>query len=346
MVKISAFTQREIPLLTKTAEIIKEKRVDLYNFFTIRSKDMEILANVVSRTPSLRSKEKYGLSKRDISTMVDTLSSIGPTNQLSLPTRAILGRSFIVSKINFYYFILKILSGDDACKDLVDEIKNCCEKLVFSLMAEETYEIIIENNLTANKSVVRIAADELSYLWEYRMDRNLDSFSPPLMALWTERCTVIPVLGTLKGTMEVLMLSSKLSDEWINFLSQKTDTIKMGQALDEFIFGLNYEEITLLRKYMAASNISAINRDDAIEILKKEYGYKNENIFLHGDAKGIYSFFHKRLHYTRMRKLKNDDGPSQTIEELFLIYLLEKKKDDLPSYLKESFSKLLLKVTK
>jgi len=330
MSKISAFTPKELPLLSEVSEIVKDKNISLYNLFSRKIQDIELFADIVSRTPPLNQREQYGDSKRDISTMVDKLSSIGPTNQLTLPTRAILGRSFIIAKINFYYFILKALPHNDVYKDLINEIDGYCAKLVFSLMAEETYEIIIENNLSSNKNIVRIAADELSYLWEYRMDRNLDSFSPPLMALWKERCTVIPVLGTLKGTMELLILSSKLSDEWINFLSKKTDINNM-QALEEFIFGLTHEEIDLLRKFMTESNMSAISRDDAIEILKKEYGYKEkELIFLNGDAKEIYSFFHKRLHDTRVRKFKHDDGPMQTIEELFLIYLLNKKIDNLP----------------
>jgi len=323
MSRISAFTQKEIPIVSEAEGIIKENHMDLYPLFAIKNKDLEFFADIVSRTPSLKQREQYGNSKRDIITMVDKLSSIGPTNQLTLPTRAILGRSFIITKINFYYFILKILSND-VHKELIKEIDRCCEKLVFLLMAEETYEIIIENNLS-NKSIARIAADDLSHLWEYRMDRNLDSFSPPLMALWKERCNVIPVLGTLKGTMELLMLSSKLSDEWINFLSKKTDINNM-QALEEFIFGLTHEEIDLLRKFMTESDISAISRDDAIGILKKEHGYKEkESIFLKGDAKEIYSFFHKRLHDTRLRKFKHSDGPTQTIEELFLISLIEKK---------------------
>jgi predicted transcriptional regulator len=252
MSKISAFSKKELPLISNATEIFKEKGKDIYNSFLRKNQDLESFAHIVSRTPSLKNNEKYGLTKRDISSMVDTLSSTGPANQLALPTRAILGRSFIITKINFYYFILKVLSSDDANNDLLQNIRNCCEKLVFSLMSEETYELIIENNLS-NKNIIRIAADELSYLWEYRMDRNIDSFSPPLMALWRERCTVIPVLGTLKGTMEVLMLSSKLSDDWIDFLSKKANTNNMMQALEEFIFGLNHEEINFLRKIMSAS---------------------------------------------------------------------------------------------
>ncbi len=345
MVKISAFTENELPLLAKTAEIFKEKGIDIYSSFTKQNQDLEILANVVSRTPSLRNREKYGFSKRDISTMVDTLSSIGTANQLAVPTRAILGRSFIITKINFYYFILKIISSDDANKDLVQDIKRCCEKLVFSLMAEETYETMIENNLN-NKSIVRIAADELSYLWEYRMDRNLDSFSPPLMALWRERCKVIPILGTLHGTMEVLRLSVNLPDEWIDFLSKKTDAQSMEQALEEFIFGLSYEEINHLREIMKASHMPAVSREEAIEILKKEYGYNSECAFFNGDAKEIYAFFHKRLQDTWKRKLKQDLGPKQTIEELFLIYLLEKKRDNLPMKVRESLTNFISKVTK
>ncbi|MCL2294699.1 MAG: hypothetical protein FWC36_07535 [Spirochaetes bacterium] len=345
MAKISAFTGKELPLLSNAAELVKAKGLDIYDAFTTKSQDLEIFANVVSRTPALRSGEKHGLVKRDISTMVDILSAIGTRNQLTLPTRAILGRSFIIAKINFYYFILRVLSSDESNKDLMEDIRGCCEKLVFSLMAEEAYELIIENNLS-NKSIVRIAADELSYLWEYRMDRNLDSFSPPLMALWKGRCNIIPVLGTLRGTMELLVLSSKLPDEWVDFLSKKTED-NMAQALEEFIFGLSHEEINFLREYMTKTNMSAVSRDDAIAILKKEYGYQGSDcIFLKGGAKEIYSFFHKRLHDTKIRKLKHNTGPMQTIEEHFLMYLLEKKRDTLPAKIGDAISNLVSKVIK
>ena len=330
MTKISALTEYEVALMLKAEEVIKEKGMLLYDSFKNKSHDLEIFADVVSRTPSLIKKEHYVDQKKNIISMVEKLSTVGVTNQLTLPTRAILGRSFIITKINFYYFISKVISNDDTDKDLEKEISKYCEKLVFLLMLEETYELIIENNLLDDKDIVKTAAEELSYLWEHRMDKNLDSFSSPLIALWKERCTIIPVLGSLKGVMEILMLSSKLSDDWADFLSQKTDENNI-QALEEFVFGLNHEEITSLRKFMTASNMSSINRDDAIEILKKEYIYKEkECIFLSGDAKAIYSFFHKRLHNVRVRKFRHDAaGPTQTIEELFLIHLLEAKNSSI-----------------
>ncbi|MDX9802257.1 MAG: hypothetical protein RBT69_13085 [Spirochaetia bacterium] len=342
MHKINAFTQEEALLVDKSADIFKEKGKDIYSNFLRQKKDLTILAELVSRTPSLRSGERHGMSKRDINTMAETLSLTGTANPLLLPTRATMGRSFILTKINFFSFITKILMTIEANTLLAKEIQFYRDKLVFSLMAEKAYEAIIENEI-ASSVIIKAAADELSFLWEYRMDRNLDSFSPPLMALWKERCKAVPVLGTLQGTMEVLRISINLPDIWGDFLSSAAGIKNsMEQALEEFVFGLSFEEITHLRQIMESSNISAIDREKAVEILKKENLYKEKHgIFLQGDAREIYSFFHIRNENAVKRKLQESPGPRQTIEELFLIYLLEIKREDFKSVIKKSFSKLL-----
>ncbi len=340
MHKITAFTQEEAMLVDKSADIFKEKGKDIYSNFIRQKKDLTILAELVSRTPSLRSGERHGMSKRDINTMAETLSLTGTANPLLLPTRATMGRCFILTKINFFSFITKILITIETNTLLAREIQFCCNKLVFSLMAEKAYEAIIENEI-ASGSIIKAAADELSFLWEYRMDRNLDSFSPPLMALWKERCDAVPVLGTLQGTMEVLRISINLPDIWGDFLASPANKSCMEQALEEFVFGLSFEEITHLRRIMESFDISAIDRVKAVEILKKEKLYKEkQGIFLRGDARAIYSFFHIRNENAVKRKLQGSPGPRQTIEELFLIYLLEIKKEDFKSVIKKSFTKL------
>ncbi len=341
MHKISAFTQEEASLIEKSAEVFKESGKDIYSSFISQKKDLALLAELVSRTPSLRSSERHGMSKRDISTMAETLSQTGTANPLLIPTRATMGRCFTLTKINFFYFLLKVISAKEEKKLLAGEIQYCCDRLVFSLMAEEAYEAIIENSFTSPK-IIKAAADELSYLWEYRMDRNLDSFSPPLMSLWKERCRAVPVLGTLQGTIEIIRLSMNLPDIWGDFLSDAANRNSIEQALEEFVFGLSYEEIRHLRKMMQDLKISALDRGKAVDILKKEKIYREkQGIFLHGDAREIYSFFHTRLENTVRRKLKETDGPRQTIEELFLIYLLGEKRENFSSIVKKSFSKFL-----
>ncbi len=340
MYKITAFSDKELRLVDKSEEILQNSGKDIYATFMNQKKTLISLAVLVSKTPSLKSRKRYGLNKRDIKTMSNTIIQFSTSNPLLLPTRAIMGRSFILSKINFFYFLLKVISDYKTDSVLVNEIQNTCNSLVFSLMAEETYEAIIKNNVTHRK-FKQIASDELAHLWEFRMDRNLDSFSPPLMALWKERCNLIPVLGTLQGTSEILKLSINLSETWGKFLSSAPGNAGLESALEEFVFGLKHEEIKHLRSRMKSLKIPAVNREQSIEILKKDKIYEEKHkIFINGDAREIYSFFQMRLGNTVKREIKNTEGPRQTIEELFLIYLLNQKKSILPGVIKKSISRV------
>lgn len=318
MNKIQAFSPEENDVIKNISSIFAETGKDIYALFISQKKDIEALAGIVSRTPSLKSRQRHGFFKRDIETMADVLSSSGTENPLIIPSRATLGKCFGTAKINFFYFILK--SAVSCCKDeeLIESIRRCCEKLVFSLMAEKAYEVIIGSSLT-DKKTKKTAADELAYLWEYRIVRNLDSFSPPLMALWKQRCSVTPILGTLMGTIEVLKLSMNLSNIWYDFLSELKNKTEAAQALEEFIFGLSYEEISQLRKKMKELDIQAVNKEKAAELLNKE---KKEIFFTAEDARQIYSFFHMRLENCFKRKVSKSPGPLQTIEELFLIFII------------------------
>ena len=232
MHKIAAFSQEESALIDKADKILKQTGKDIYSTFINQKQSLKIFALLVSKTPSLKSKERYG------------------------------------------------------------------------------------------------------------MDRNLDAFSPPLMSLWRERCRAVPVLGTLQGTVELLKLSINLPDIWGDFLSSTSDNPGMEPVLEEFIFGLRYEEIRHLREIISSLESPVIDRKKAVEILIKEKIYEEkQEIFLTGDARGINSFFHTRLENAAKRELAEIEGPRQTIEELFLIYLLEKKRNVFPSGLKDSFSR-------
>lgn len=343
--KISAFSKKEIEVLEKVSALFLEKGKDIYQTFKNRKKDLDVLALLVSRTAPLRSKERHGMEKRDISTMAEAISSTGTANPLLIPTRATMGRCFVITKINFFFFILKVIMPDKVDCTIAEEIQKSYSKMIFSLMAEEAYESIIDNNLSDKKNA-KAAAEELAHLWEYRMDRNLDEFSPPLMALWKERCGIVPILGTLKGTMEILRLSINLPTAWVEFLAENSSKEGVAEALEEFVFGLSYEEIKHLRGKMKMLSISAIDRKQAIEVLKNECSYSANychSIFFEGDAKEIYNFFHQRLTNALRRKLigENPEGPKKTIEEFFLIHLLEKKKGNIAVIVKNSFTKLL-----
>ncbi len=336
---METFSQEELTLLEKSEKLLKHSGKDIYSAFTNHKQSLISLAMLVSRTPSLKSRERYGMNRKDIDTMAETLLVSGTSDSLLLPTRTVMGRCFIHSKINFFYFILNVVSGLKTAPLLINDIRNRCSRIVFSMMAEETYEAIIKNRLTDSR-VKRAAAEELSYLWEFRMDRNLSSFSPPLMSLWKERCRLVPVLGTLQGTSEILKLSINLPDIWGDFLSSVPDNTDMEAALEEFVFGLRYEEIRHLREIIRSSGLPAIDRKKAAEILRKENSHgKKRTIFLDGDAREIYSFFHFRLENAGKRDVMNADGPRQTIEELFLIYLLKKKRAGFTGVIKNIFTK-------
>jgi hypothetical protein len=119
-----------------------------------------------------------------------------------------------------------------------------------------------------------------------------------------------------------MRLSFGLASVWHSFINSQAKKEGMTHALEEYLFSLSYEQISLLREYMHDQGLSAISRSQAHELLL-ECG---ESVFEKGEGSSaiqLYRSFLQRQNLAKGRRLTGSKGPHRSLEEYFLIYLWE-----------------------
>ena len=187
----------------------------------------------------------------------------------------------------------------------------------------------IKNN-PANELKTREAAiKKLLKIWERRDNIETEPLAVSIISLWRNRRTIIPSFGTMLGTFELMQLSSILSIRWHSFLKNHGKNKEVLQALEEFLFGLSTMQIKKIRTYMTDNKIYSVNDSDMKTALNNETPLCST---FEEDPEQMYQFYLQRDEYARNRILKVETGPTRTIEELLMIYLLSEK-----SYYPEDF---------
>jgi len=108
--------------------------------------------------------------------------------------------------------------------------------------------------------------------------------------------------------------------------------------LEEFLFGLNFEELCNIKKAMVSSGKCCIDRDEVQKIIG------NDKLFFFdssGDPLELYRFFNHRRKRALSRRHAGMRGPIRTFEENFMAFLLMGKdttpKVSSPEEKKEQF---------
>ena len=124
------------------------------------------------------------------------------------------------------------------------------------------------------------------------------------------------------GTSELLMISMQMDEQWIAFIKSKMGESGVSQAMEEFLFGISFEQITTLRSILREKGIAAIGRDEVSSFLgqhvKADAGL---------DYRDFYSMYTIRRDNARSRKRLNLQGPQKTIEDYFIQFVTEKNKE-------------------
>ncbi|MFO7731076.1 MAG: hypothetical protein R6V86_09950 [Spirochaetia bacterium] len=136
----------------------------------------------------------------------------------------------MIAKFNLFGYVRKHCDLIDDFKEFQDELQSHWETVIFSLMIEDVYQAIIER--TEYETELRhYAAMDLIHLWEQRFDKNVTEYAPILIKLWSVRRRLVPVFGTMMGTVELIRLSSLLPNRWYNFLDQPDPTRTLEELL-------------------------------------------------------------------------------------------------------------------
>ena len=277
------------------------------------------LANSISRYPSILESNKLINEQRTIESLITSICEREvPDMILRIPTKAILGRAYTIAKINFLLMLNYISRNIPELAQYDDTVKTLIANNVFTMTAEEVYLSIVED-LSISTHIRHNAANLIAHNWEYRLDCGVKEFAPILQNLWRARNRLIPAFGTMMGFTELFMMSNDTEPVWFDYLQRDELSDDEVFSLEEFIFGLTYEELVLLRSEMKRQRKTSLRRDEALVILGNKHSYPDYDV---DDSREMYRSFRDRKNHGRYRKRAGVEGPKKTFEENLMRFLL------------------------
>jgi hypothetical protein len=126
----------------------------------------------------------------------------------------------------------------------------------------------------------------------------------------------------MNGSSELLRLTIDLGVDWKEFLVDQTAENETLWALEEFLFGLSFEEIQTVRSRLTSFGIAAVNNDEIRSFLGKKPAY---DIVTGSDFRAIYNFYMDRREAALLRKRIGTPGPQRTLEEIYLRYRIARE---------------------
>jgi hypothetical protein len=315
----------EMRLLAELEEsLVKSDSPDLAGIRE-RFECLKALGEVAFRFPSVRESQRLMGEKRDESQLIRSLCSFSSSNYLlHIPTKVLVTRSFLVAKFH-YFSMLHALAGGEARWSR--SFRSAAFQVISTLMAEAVYFSCLEDP-SFSQEVKQGIANDLISLWDSGADPRANRHLPALEVLWVAREETPPAFGTMDGNSELFRLSFEMGPDWQDFLTADSTSDETRWALEEFLFGLSYEEIRQVRSRLLRFRISAVNYDE----VKNYLGHKPGFTMVEGsDMRNIFDFYTDRQEAARFRKRSAAPGPCHTLEELYLRYRILQERNGKPS---------------
>ena len=316
-------TEKQKSLIAEAMPIIEAKDPDKAKGFKDRLHDMEELAKALARFPSLLEKHELVGGTRTPDSLIDSLIAHQDSGDstLQLPSKASLGKGFLVAKMHTLSSMSKYLSHIDDCQKLSKALGNETVYSMFSLLVEDVYLNLIRDT-SQPMEFRREWAMSLLLLWEHWADQTIENVAPVLQSVWKARRKLAPAFGTMMGTSELLLISMQMDDQWIQFIKQKMGDTGVTQAMEELLFGISFEQINLLRSSLREKGIAAIGRDEVSKFLG-EHVKADAGL----DYRDFYSLYTIRRDNARARTRLHLEGPHKTLEDYFIQFVTEKNKE-------------------
>lgn len=321
---IIVYTDYQQHLIDHLRKALAQNAPDRIERLESRLSDVEALAKSIAQFPSLLERANTTTSMRTPEALIESLISYpedGDTT-LHMPSKAILGKGFLVTKIHTFFSMSKLaknyaLMTEKEVKEYTDETIS----MMFTLMAEDVYI-----NLIKDKSLPielrRQLSNSLIILWEHRSDQTISDIAPVLQAVWSARRKLAPAFGTMMGTSELLMVTMQMDDQWNAFIRDKLSEPDVTQAMEEFLFGVSHEQILRLKEILKNQGVKSIGRDEVSSYLGERV---KTDINL--DYRDFYLLYTVRRDNARARQRLHLEGPKHTLEDHFIRFVIEKNNE-------------------
>jgi hypothetical protein len=283
------------------------------------------LGAAVSRYPSVRETHLLRGVVRDEEKLIESLCAFSSTSYLlHIPTKVVAARSFLVAKFHAFSLLVYLVEENSG---FYVSLRKIIFAVICTLMADEVYFSCLNDPAFPRDTKIKIANDLVS-LWDSGSDPRLIRHLPALTALWAARDTAPPSFGTMDGTSELLRITMDMEKDWREFLMEEAGHDETRWALEEFLFGLSYEEIQQVRSRLVRFGISAVSYDEVRSYLGSKPSFAAVK---DGDPRGIYDFFIDRRNAGLLRKQIAAPGPRHTLEEIYLKYRIILELRDAPA---------------
>lgn len=335
----------EIIVLTPKQNVLVQElnqRISMYSpqhqeIFDKRMADLKRLALAIAEFPSLLSRVNLTAETRTpqdlIEILVDSNCDYGKTF-LQIPSKATLGKGFLVAKLHTFSSLAKLAvqvnekfrqkNGTSEIlidSKLIQAFREETTSMMFLLLTEDVYLNLVKDE-SLNIDFRRQLATSLLLLWEHRADQNISDIAPVLTSVWKARSRLAPAFGTMMGTSELIMFSFQMDDVWCKFTRTQLSNLEVTQALEEFLFGISYEQILKLKGILREKGIGSIGRDEVSKFLGEDV--KTD---VSGDYKDFYIQYSIRRDNARARKRMNLTGPHRTLEDHFIRFVMEQNRE-------------------
>lgn len=316
---IVVFTEHQRQLIKTLRQYLAEADESQLEPFNKRVEDLKKLAAAIAIFPSLLERANLTGGTRTPTSLIESLinSNREGDTTLQLPSKATLGKGFLVAKLHTFSSLEKICHKEKIDQKLAAAIHDETISIMFLLLAEDVYLNLIRDASLSIDSRRQLALS-LLLLWEHRADQNISDISPVLQSVWKARTRLAPAFGTMMGTSELIMISFQLDEQWSLFIKTRLADQGVSQAMEEFLFGISYEQITKLKSLLRERGIAAIGRDEVSSFLGADV---KTNVG--EDYRDFFQQYSLRRDNARARKRLNIPGPHKTLEDYFISFVMD-----------------------
>ena len=313
MVQLCLSEEEEL-LVEKVTEWLKADNSTNLQLVEERFHCLRALGAAVFGYRSIRDTELFNGTIRGVECLSEALLAFSsPSHLLHIPTKVVALRSFLVAKFHAFSLLLYMVGERN---EYYNQLRNVIISVVCTLIAEDVYFSCLEEPGFSRNTKSSIANDLIA-LWDSGVDQRSIRYLSALSSLWIARDAAPPAFGTMDGNTELLRISIDMERDWQEFLVEESGNDQTRWALEEFLFGLSYEEIRQIRSRLKRFGVTAIGYDEIRTYLGSKPAY---SLVDDHDPRAIYDFFVERRDACKLRKLTSSDGPRYTLEEIYLKY--------------------------
>jgi len=323
----AGLTDAENQLIGEIGAWLKETNPEGCDLVEVRFSHLKGLGAAVFAYPSIRSTQFLKGIAHDEGQLIEALLAFESSSQLlHIPTKVVAMRSFLVAKFHAFSLLSYLSAGRE---DFQTRVRNVIFSVISTLMAEAVYFSFLADPVFSHHTKASLANDLIA-LWDSGVDMRGVRHLSALSSLWIARDAAPPSFGTMNGSTELLRITMDLDEDWHDFLVEESSNDQTRWALEEFLFGLSWEEIQRIRTRLVRHGINAIGYDEIRSYLDSHPSYSLVN---HSDPRAIYDFFVERKEACILRKRVSAPGPKHTLEEIYLKYriIMELRQDKRPS---------------